>query len=326
VISVQTISRDPRIQPLVAIDVDSAGATERLDLVPASMRGSGPILVGIGRRGSAPTEVVEALDLYLSTQPDRHAIVVGDPEREVARIESAVAANPVAALTMTWLLRSGTCLPVPAAVTMESATYSTLLAGGEFRSWLAARGAPREADRSERVDVTRTGDVLSIRLARPGRRNAVDAALRDALLEALLIAELDTSLRVLITGAGRTFSAGGDIDEFGTATDVAAAHLVRATASVGAAIWRIADRVTVRAHGVCIGAGVEVPAFASRFLAAPGTEFALPEVAMGLIPGAGGTVSIARRIGRHRTLWLALTGARVSADRAFEWGLIDAIE
>ena len=60
-------------------------------------------------------------------------------------------------------------------------------------------------------------------------------------------------------------------------------------------------------------------------LAAPDTRIRLPEVAMGLVPGAGGTVSIPRRIGRHRTAWLALTGAEIGADQALAWGLVDRI-
>jgi enoyl-CoA hydratase/carnithine racemase len=53
--------------------------------------------------------------------------------------------------------------------------------------------------------------------------------------------------------------------------------------------------------------------------------FELPEVGMGLVPGAGGTVSLPRRIGRQRTAWLALSGARLDADTALAWGLVDEI-
>jgi enoyl-CoA hydratase/carnithine racemase len=75
-----------------------------------------------------------------------------------------------------------------------------------------------------------------------------------------------------------------------------------------------------------VGAGIELPAFVGRIVAAPGTAFRLPEIGMGLIPGAGGTVSIPRRIGRWRTLWLALTGDALDVPTALSWGLIDAIE
>jgi enoyl-CoA hydratase/carnithine racemase len=82
----------------------------------------------------------------------------------------------------------------------------------------------------------------------------------------------------------------------------------------------------VHLHGACVGSGIELPAFAATVLAEPSTVVSLPEVSLGLIPGAGGTVSLPRRIGRHRTARLALTGDRIDAATALEWGLVDAIE
>jgi enoyl-CoA hydratase/carnithine racemase len=84
--------------------------------------------------------------------------------------------------------------------------------------------------------------------------------------------------------------------------------------------------VTVRVHGDCIGAGLELPAFAGRVVAAPASRFRLPETAMGLVPGAGGTVSLPRRIGRARTAWLALSGEAINAGTALRWGLVDVVE
>ena len=60
--------------------------------------------------------------------------------------------------------------------------------------------------------------------------------------------------------------------------------------------------------------------------ARPDTIFRLPEVSMGLIPGAGGTATLPRRIGRQRTAWLAISGAEIGANTALAWGLIDAVE
>jgi enoyl-CoA hydratase/carnithine racemase len=60
-------------------------------------------------------------------------------------------------------------------------------------------------------------------------------------------------------------------------------------------------------------------------VAAPGAFFQLPEVGFGLVPGAGGTVSLPRRIGRQRTAWLALTGRRLPVEEALGWGLVDEI-
>ena len=86
-----------------------------------------------------------------------------------------------------------------------------------------------------------------------------------------------------------------------------------------------AQRYRFDLHGACIGAGIELPAFAGHITATRDTFFRLPEVAMGLIPGAGGCVSIPRRIGRHRTNYLAVTGMALSAEDALSWGLIDEL-
>ena len=150
--------------------------------------------------------------------------------------------------------------------------------------------------------------------------------MRDALCEALELALWDPVLRVTLDGEGPGFCAGGDLDEFGSAPDPATAHIVRVSASVGRMLHELRDRVTVRVHGECVGAGLELPAFAGRVVARAGSRFRLPEIAMGLVPGAGGTVSLPRRIGRARTAWLALSGEAIDADTALRWGLADAIE
>ena len=146
------------------------------------------------------------------------------------------------------------------------------------------------------------------------------------LCAALELARVDDSIeRVVLDGAGPSFCSGGDLAEFGARADPAAAHLIRLTRSPARLIHRLADRVEVRIHGQTLGGGIEMAAFAGRVVAAPDTRIALPEVALGLIPGAGGTVSLPRRIGRQRTAWLALTGDTIDAPTALDWGLIDAI-
>jgi enoyl-CoA hydratase/carnithine racemase len=88
----------------------------------------------------------------------------------------------------------------------------------------------------------------------------------------------------------------------------------------------VADRVTAHLHGACVGSGIELPAFAGLVVAAPSTRISLPEVRLGLVPGAGGTVSITRRMGRHRTARLALTGEVLDAATARRWGLVDVLD
>jgi enoyl-CoA hydratase/carnithine racemase len=168
--------------------------------------------------------------------------------------------------------------------------------------------------------------LLLITLNRPERRNAYGRQLRDALADALRVALYDPGVtRLVLDGAGPCFSSGGDLDEFGTAPDLVTAHFVRTQAGAALLLHAVRDRAEVRVHGPCVGAGVELPAFAATVVAAADTTFTLPEVGMGLIPGAGGTVSLPRRIGRWRTLYLALTGHRLDASTALDWGLVDRL-
>ena len=144
--------------------------------------------------------------------------------------------------------------------------------------------------------------------------------------DAVRLAEADPTIEsVELSGAGPAFCSGGDLDEFGLATDLVAACLVRLSRAPWRVIERIAPKVTVFAHGACVGAGAEITAYAGRVVAAPDAFFALPEVRMGLVPGAGGSVSVVRRIGRWRAAWLMLTGERLPAVTALRWGLVDEI-
>jgi hypothetical protein len=254
-------------------------------------------------------------------------VPVADVEGEVAALAAVVASVPRAAVVLGQVLRATETLPVAAALDVESFAYSMLLGGPEFRTWFDERG-----ERSlpglvaEPVLVRRDGSRLMITLNRPERRNAYGRQLRDALADALRIALLDPEVeRVVLDGAGPCFCAGGDLAEFGTTPDLATAHFVRTQGGAGLLLSALKDRVEVHLHGPCVGAGVELPAFAGAVIAAAGTTFRLPEVGMGLIPGAGGTVSIPRRIGRWRTLYLALTGRPLDAETALGWGLVDAV-
>jgi enoyl-CoA hydratase/carnithine racemase len=155
--------------------------------------------------------------------------------------------------------------------------------------------------------------------------NAFGRRVRDELADALTVALADAATEVLLAGDGPSFCSGGDLDEFGTFTSPPAAHVVRLTRSPARLMAALADRVTVHLHGACMGAGIELPAFAHRIVAAADTVIALPELSLGLVPGAGGTVSLPRRIGRQRTAWLALTGFTVDAATALRWGLVDEL-
>jgi enoyl-CoA hydratase/carnithine racemase len=146
------------------------------------------------------------------------------------------------------------------------------------------------------------------------------------LAEGFELAALDDSVReIRLSGAGRCFSVGGALEEFGTAPDQATAHAVRCEIGPAFRLAPVAARTVAMVHGACIGAGAELAGLCGRVVARPGTFFQLPELRMGLIPGCGGTVGLSRRIGRQRFAWMALTGRRVGVRQALAWGLIDEI-
>ncbi|MFI0350298.1 enoyl-CoA hydratase/isomerase family protein [Actinomadura sp. 9N407] len=317
--------------PLIVVDLDGAVDGHAAERAIGHARAADRLLIGVSDAPAARTPhpaLLDALDLTLTTPGGlgRESVGVADTGTALQDLHAAVTRNPQASLVLRDVLRTSQALPVQAALDVESYAYSTLLGGPEFARWLTARGPrppPPEAD--DPVLVERAGDDrLHITLNRPERRNAYGRRLRDALVDALQIALIDDGIgRVVLDGAGPAFCAGGDLDEFGTTPDLVTAHLVRTRGGAGRLVHRLADRIEVRVHGACVGAGIEIPAFAGTLIARPDATFRLPEISMGLIPGAGGTVSIPRRIGRWRTLYLALAGTPIDAATARDWHLVD---
>jgi Enoyl-CoA hydratase/isomerase len=328
--------------PLVVLELDRwrdappwlIGRAARLvaDALPVTAA----VLAGPPAAGLEPLIAAATLTLAAGMARDdgtREVIAAGDipgaPDLNGALglLRTAVERSPRAAIACGQLLRQTQALDTAGGLAAEAAAYSLLLGGPEFARWLGERGAPRRREPpAEPVRVSRDGGRLSIILSDPARRNAFSAALREALLDALLVGEADETIEAVeLSGAGPAFCSGGDLDEFGTADDLVAAYLVRLSRAPWRVIDRIAAKVTVLAHGACVGAGTEMTAYAGRVIAAPDAFFALPEVRMGLVPGAGGSVSVPRRIGRWRAAWLMLTGDRLPAATALRWGLVDEV-
>jgi hypothetical protein len=253
-------------------------------------------------------------------------VTVDDGEDALERIEANVVAHPITAGTLALLLRGQEGLSVSHGLVAESSAYSVLQSGPEFAAWRTAHPARADKDDGPRVRVDRVDDCLVVTLTRPGRLNALDAPMRDALVDALGLAAADPDIaRVELRGEGRAFSAGGDLDEFGTRPDPATAHVVRLERSVGRVLSALQKPVTTYLHGTCMGSGIELAAFTDTVVAAQDTQIALPEIGLGLVPGAGGTVSLTRRIGRLRTAWLAFSGCSIDAATAHRWGLVDQL-
>ena len=238
-----------------------------------------------------------------------------------------VRANPQASVLAAQTLRAGARLSPSDALLVESLAYATLQASEEHARWIASRGRRTRRDLDQpRIDVSDVGASVRVTLNRPRLLNLFDAAMRDQLVDVLKALQAGADARpVVITGAGGNFCAGGDPAEFGTVSDPVTAHLIRSRANAAPWMAAIADRATARIDGACVGAGIELAAFCATVTATERARFRLPELSMGLIPGAGGTVSIPARIGRQRTLEWLVTNAEVDAAAALEWGLVDSV-
>ncbi len=294
--------------------VDADGLPDRLD--PDAMDRLATLPAVVVARSSSPDRRPEWADLVSAP---------GDPPLD--EVVATVAAQPLASTVLALLLRTGGGRPVPEGLVAESTAYGLLQAGPEFARWRSARPVrSAAAPVGPPVLVERLGDELTVTLHRPHVHNALDSTMRDGLVQALGVAALDPSITAVhLRGSGDSFCSGGDLDEFGTRADPATAHVVRLLRSPARSVAEVAGRTVAHLHGHVIGSGIELAAFAGRVVATPTTRISLPEVRLGLIPGAGGTVSLSRRIGRHRTLRLALSTEPLDADTALRWGLVDEV-
>lgn len=289
------------------------------------------IRIGVDRDGVLPAGLAEACDVLLTTLPDppRPWVEARDVDAAIAKLEQKIRSYPVASTTLAHVLRLGEAMSFEGALFLESLAFSTLLTGAEFRQWMRSRESFSSSCPSRETAVVRferEGQQVTITLADPTRLNAYSARMRDELVEALENVLIDPTLpSVVLRGEGRAFCVGGELGEFGSASDMADAHLIRWTRSAAHLIHRLGERISVSLHGPCIGAGIEIAAAAWKIRCSNTAWFQLPEISMGLIPGAGGTVTIPRRIGRHRTLYLALTGKRLNARNALQWRLVDEV-
>jgi 3-hydroxyacyl-CoA dehydrogenase len=176
-----------------------------------------------------------------------------------------------------------------------------------------------EAQAQGAVRLERTGAVAVLVMDAPPV-NALGARLRAGLMTAIAAAAADGGVQALVLrGAGRGFSAGADIAEFGRAA------VPPGLAEVVAALEATGKPVVAALHGPILGGGLELALGAHHRIAAPDASLGFPEVSLGLLPGAGGTQRTPRLIGAARALDLMLTGRRVPAAEALAMGLIDAV-
>jgi 3-hydroxyacyl-CoA dehydrogenase len=169
------------------------------------------------------------------------------------------------------------------------------------------------------AELTTHGDIAVLTLNAPPV-NALSTAVRDGLKRGVEAANADSAIKaIIIICAGRTFIAGADISEFGKPP--ARPYLPEALD----VIENASKPILAAVHGTALGGGFEVALTAHYRIAVPSAKFGLPEIKLGIFPGAGGTQRLPRLIGVEKALDIILSGNPFSASDAQKWGVIDAL-
>ena len=163
--------------------------------------------------------------------------------------------------------------------------------------------------------------VLRLRLNRPERRNALATPLLLEVADALDTAAVDPDIRVVvIVGAPKVFAAGADLQELADGTDTDPVETPRFLG--WARIRDFPKPLLAGVEGWCLGAGNELAMCCDIVVAGEDARFGQPESNLGIIPGAGGTVTLTQLVGRARAMLMVLTGVPLSAREALAAGLI----
>ena len=173
----------------------------------------------------------------------------------------------------------------------------------------------------------KSGAVAHIILNRPRVMNAYNVQMRDELFVTLEAVRDDPDVRVaVLSGAGeRAFCAGADLTEFGTAPSQVIARQVRWERDIWGLFVSIRKPLVAAMRGYVIGSGVEIACLCDIRIAADDAQLAMPEVALGMIPAAGGTQTLRRVIGASKALEMVLTNRRIGAEEAIRMGLVHTV-
>ncbi|KAK9838117.1 hypothetical protein WJX81_002334 [Elliptochloris bilobata] len=164
-------------------------------------------------------------------------------------------------------------------------------------------------------------------LSRPAARNAIGRQLLKELGEALRLLNYERSTRCVVVRSSSpgVFSAGADLKERATMTQVEAADFVTLLRSSFSALEALPMPTVAVIDGFAIGGGAELALSCDLRVAGHGATFAFPETRLGIIPGAGGTQRLPRVVGRTRAKELVFTGRRIDASEAATYGLVDYV-
>ena len=169
--------------------------------------------------------------------------------------------------------------------------------------------------------------IAYVTLNRPHALNAFSVQMRDDLYEILNAIKADDEVRVAVfKGAGeKAFCAGADLKEFLTAPSAVKARRIRAIRDLWRLFLSMPQPLIAALHGYVLGSGMEIALVCDLRIAAPDVVFGLPELGLGILPGAGGTQTLPRIMGLSGALDMLLTGRRLGAEEALNMGLVNQI-
>jgi enoyl-CoA hydratase/carnithine racemase len=184
-----------------------------------------------------------------------------------------------------------------------------------------------EVERFEQIVVTAEAGIATVTLNRPERYNALGSRIVDELDEALESIEGAGEVRAMVlTGAGdKAFCSGVDLKERAEMDADGRWSHNRALGTFAERFARLQVPTIAALNGLAFGGGLEIALACDFRVAAEGARFALPEVGIGIVPGAGGTQRLPRLIGVTKAKELILTGRRISAEDALDMGLVSKV-
>lgn len=166
--------------------------------------------------------------------------------------------------------------------------------------------------------------VLLLTLNRPQARNALNNALLTQIADALEAAQQDSSIgAVVITGNERCFAAGADLQEMAEKDLAATLNDIRPR--IWARIDAFSKPLIAAVNGYALGAGCELALLCDVVVAGDNASFGLPEITLGIMPGAGGTQRLIRAVGKSLATQMVLTGKAINAQRAQQAGLVSEV-
>ena len=179
----------------------------------------------------------------------------------------------------------------------------------------------------ETVLYEKDNGIALVTLNRPRVLNAFSVRMRDDLYEILSAVKADDEVRaVVFKGAGdKAFCAGADLKEFLTAPSAVKARRIRAIRDLWRLFLSLSQPLIAVLHGYVLGSGMEIALYCDLRIAASNVVFGLPEVELGILPGAGGTQTLPRILGLSGALDMLLTGRRLNSEEALSRGLVNRV-